>query len=564
MDERGLDADDHAFAAISRRFLPALDHMSASRRYCDSPALNLAAILPLALIPPSATAADEAVKVFEKANRSVVIVRGFDAKGGQATQGSGVVTAVNEVTTNCHLLENISRVEILRVDGNAVAAEITGGNRGRDICLLSVQGLNETTVIRAAGDLKVGETVFAIGSPRGLEFTISGGIVSQLRVLGGTSPLIQTDAAISPGYSGGGLFDSAARLVGITTFYYKDGQNLNFALPSEWIAEARRNGLPFSKSTPDINSGASLVFWDKALELSEAKDWNGLLAHSQRWTQTEPENFAAHFFLGLTYGELDRFDEAIAAYREALRSSPEYALAWYNLGVIYGKLYRYDEAIAAYREALRINPEFAEAWNNLGTTYDGLDRYDEARAAYLEALRIDPEFAEAWYNLGITYYELGRHDETIAAFREAVRTNPEGADAWYNLGFIYSELDRYDEAIVPFREALRINPEDAVAWNNLGDAYDKLGRYDEAIATFREALRVNPEYAVAWYNLGVIYGKLYRYDEAIAAYRETLRINPEDAEAWHLLSLVYRQVGRNAEADAAEQNSMRINIPRGE
>jgi hypothetical protein len=81
--------------------------------------------------------------------------------------------------------------------------------------------------------LKVGDPVYAVGAPQGLELSLSEGIVSQLR--GGPPPIIQTTVAISPGSSGGGLFNAEGELVGITTFQLKEGQNLNFALPVEWI-----------------------------------------------------------------------------------------------------------------------------------------------------------------------------------------------------------------------------------------------------------------------------------------------------------------------------------------
>ena len=213
------------------------------------------AILAFAVAIPSARAAEnDAAAVFEKAKKSVVVVRVFDANDTQLGQGSGVITAENEVTTNCHVVENAARVEVVTPGAEKpIAAKITNGDVGRDLCLLSAKGLTNAATIRNAKDLTVGENVYAVGSPQGLEFSISGGIVSQLRSLGETPPLIQTDAAISKGSSGGGLFDREGNLVGITTFYYKGGQNLNFAIPSEWIADARLNQAPFSESeSPDF------------------------------------------------------------------------------------------------------------------------------------------------------------------------------------------------------------------------------------------------------------------------------------------------------------------------
>ena len=296
--------------------------------------IQLAILALAAAIAPANAAENDAAAVFEKAKKSVVVVRVFDADDNQSAQGSGVITAENEVTTNCHVVENISRVEVVRQgEEKPIAAEVKSGDVGRDLCLLSAKGLADAAKIRNAKDLTVGENVYAIGSPQGLEFSISGGIVSQLRSLGGSPPLIQTDASISSGSSGGGLFDGEGNLVGITAFYYEDGQNLNFAIPSEWIADARLNQSPFSESAPQISAGASLDFWIRRMELYEAEDWNGMLAHCKGWTEAAPENSIAWYGLGVAYGELGRYDDAIAAYREALRINPEYAYAWYGLGL---------------------------------------------------------------------------------------------------------------------------------------------------------------------------------------------------------------------------------------
>ncbi len=88
----------------------------------------------------------------------------------------------------------------------------------------------------ATFDAKVGQRVYAIGAPQGLELTLSEGLISALR---GTDKgaIIQTTAPVSPGSSGGGLFNSSGQLVGIVTFQRKSGQNLNFALPAAWISD---------------------------------------------------------------------------------------------------------------------------------------------------------------------------------------------------------------------------------------------------------------------------------------------------------------------------------------
>ncbi len=82
----------------------------------------------------------------------------------------------------------------------------------------------------------VGERVFTVGSPSGLDNTLGEGIISGLRSRK-SQRLVQTTAQISPGSSGGGLFDTAGRLVGITTFMLRDSQSLNFAIAVEEYGE---------------------------------------------------------------------------------------------------------------------------------------------------------------------------------------------------------------------------------------------------------------------------------------------------------------------------------------
>jgi S1-C subfamily serine protease len=102
-----------------------------------------------------------------------------------------------------------------------------------------VPGLGAPAVaIGSADTLRTGQKVFAIGAPQGLELTISDGIVSGMRELP-QGRVIQTTAPISPGSSGGPLFDTYGRLVGIMTFQHRTGQNLNFAVPADWIANLR-------------------------------------------------------------------------------------------------------------------------------------------------------------------------------------------------------------------------------------------------------------------------------------------------------------------------------------
>ena len=146
-------------------------------------------------------------------------------------QGSGVVVGDYEVVTNCHVLGKAADVAVRQAadwsgrETYRMAASLLARNDERDLCLLFVDQLPEPPAAQAAQlgaakVLSVGDEVYAVGAPAGLELSLSRGVVSQLRGAFGkrSAPLVQTDAAISPGSSGGGLFNKAGELVGITTF----------------------------------------------------------------------------------------------------------------------------------------------------------------------------------------------------------------------------------------------------------------------------------------------------------------------------------------------------------
>ena len=127
-----------------------------------------------------------------------------------------------------------------------MAAKLTAQNETRDLCVLFVDELSippaaKPVPLGVARNVSIGEEVYAIGAPRGLELSLSRGIISQLRGEGGkrAAPILQTDAAISPGSSGGGLFDQDGKLIGITTFKAlgTGTEGLSFAIPVEWVVE---------------------------------------------------------------------------------------------------------------------------------------------------------------------------------------------------------------------------------------------------------------------------------------------------------------------------------------
>ena len=508
-----------------------------------SPALFI-----VSLLLAASAGAETASQVFQQVSPSVVVVLTYDAAGKATELGSGVKLPDGSVATNCHVLKDGTTYRV-RYRGKAYPASLDKADWNRDVCSLSVPGLPAPPVVLGSTKtLQVGAPVYAIGTPEGLQRTLSEGIVSSLRPVSGGS-YIQTTAAISPGSSGGGLFDDHGRLLGLTSFFISKGQQLNFALPVEWI-----EALP-QHATPRVAAGSSEVQWiNRAVALQSRKDWQGMQALADRWIKAQPHSTSAWFVLGEADDELGQYAKAIEAYRQALQINPQDADAWDNLGLAYDGAGQYAQAIDAERQALQINPQDAGTWYNLGLAYDHAGQSAQAIDAYRQALKINPQDTPAWNNLGGDYDHAGQHAQAIDAERQALKINPQDAEAWYNLGLAYDDASQYAQAIDAERQALKINPKLALAWQNLGIAYIGAGQYAQAIDAYRQALKINPQDAPAWNNLGVVYYDASQYAQAIDAERQALQINPQLSNAWFLLGLMYLQTGQQNQALAVYQH----------
>ena len=172
------------------------------------------------------------------AGPSVVLVK---TQFGQ--QGSGVIVEPQGlIITNNHVVEGADRVEIVNASGTSISAEVIRTDEFQDLAVLRPNGdagPGIQLVDDGAGPPEVGESVFAIGSPFGFQNTVTAGVVSAFRTDDGR-PLIQFDAPVNPGNSGGGLFNLEGRLVGIPTSIQSPipgNVGLGFAVPASRVRQ---------------------------------------------------------------------------------------------------------------------------------------------------------------------------------------------------------------------------------------------------------------------------------------------------------------------------------------
>jgi serine protease Do len=178
--------------------------------------------------------------LFKVASQSVYGVIGKLSAGPngktRTVNGSAIAVTDKLAVTNCHVVEAAGDEIYMGVGGSETLeqAKLVAANYEADRCVIGVRNMDLRPVsgVRRFEELEVGETVYAIGNPLRLERTLSDGLLSAKRTIG-EQRFLQTTAPISPGSSGGGLFDSRGNLIGVTTFTIKGAQNINFAIPAE-------------------------------------------------------------------------------------------------------------------------------------------------------------------------------------------------------------------------------------------------------------------------------------------------------------------------------------------
>jgi S1-C subfamily serine protease len=214
----------------------------------------------------------QVVHAFDRVGPAVVHVTAFTADGRPAGQGSGVIfTPDGYVLTNSHVVARAARLQASLTDGQSFDASLVGNDPATDIAVLRLSGTGlPYAELGVSASLRVGQLVIAIGNPLGFTCTVTAGIVSALgRTLRTSSgglldSVIQTDAPLNPGNSGGPLVSGSSLVVGINTAMIAPAQGICFAISIDtaiWVAtrlmrdgRVRRSRLGLSAQTVPITT----------------------------------------------------------------------------------------------------------------------------------------------------------------------------------------------------------------------------------------------------------------------------------------------------------------------
>jgi hypothetical protein len=330
----------------------------------------------------------------ETASKAVATLLIYDSNRNLVGTASGVfISSEGTLVTNYHVLEtkNLSSI-VARLKTGASYDYIApiGSSKQHDLAILTFDA-KEVPFINVQNDLKaeMGEHIMTIGSPKGLEQTISEGIVSYPeREIEGID-LIQFTAPISPGSSGGGLFNKWGHILGVTTssLSTRNTQNINFAVPVKYIKRIVRK-------EPEIAKGSAEYYYAEGVMNADNKEY-----------MKAEENL-----------------------QEALRINPHYKNAYTKLGEVFYVTERYEEGVKILEHGQSLLPDDPDIYFALANAYEDVGRYDDAIAAYKKVLKLNSENEEnkdSLYYLCILNICLGR-DEQVKQFLPNLRLRDPG------------------------------------------------------------------------------------------------------------------------------------------
>jgi tetratricopeptide (TPR) repeat protein len=481
--------------------------------------LTASLILGASLLAGTAIAAADTalVRLVKKIQPAVATVIAYDMDRNISNIGTGFfVNKQGDLITNFHVLAGKYQADVRTAAGRTYRVKtVLAENKAADLLRLRVDIPPEEVAWIPMGGRppEIAERVVVVGSPMGLEQTVSEGIVSSVRELPPVGTVFQMSAPISPGSSGSPVVNTKGEVVGIATFQLLQGQNLNFAVAARLIMGMHKFGAPKSLSEWTFEHMGNKprmaqALCEKGFSFSINGEDQQAFQYFKKATEDDPSDSAAWSGLGSCYAGLNHSAEAIAAYKQAIDANPRDEASYFHLANYYGRLGRFEEAIVAYREAIALNPQFEAAHFNLGLLYVGIGRYDEGRQAFETVVGLDPEAAPAHYNAGIAYSRLGKFEEAIRAQKNVVRLNPEFAPAHHAIGEALGKLGREREAAAAYKEAIRVDPDFAPAHYAFGTVMLKKGDRSGALDEFKILKKLDSELA------DNLFKRIYPNDEA--------------------------------------------------
>jgi tetratricopeptide (TPR) repeat protein len=286
--------------------------------------------------------------------------------------------------------------------------------------------------------------------------------------------LIQTTAPISPGSSGGGLFNAKGELIGITTQQIKEGQSLNFALSASLLEDFSERAAVYEKQREASKEFITQALIAEIIAETSMK-WEPLLSISEKWLKIDPYNYMAWSSYGTALDGVKRYRDAIDAFNKSL-SFVSTAAAYTGLAAAY----------------ISMGLEINESGSDL-IHYD-TENIVKAEQYLKSALQADPQYSDAWFWLGYIHYNkrnLGRAERYL---KKSLKYS-ENTRTLRMLSHVNEDKGDQEKALSLLRRATEIAPDSIVDWLSFGRLAIELNRDDDVFRAYKNIRRLDKKVA---------------------------------------------------------------------
>jgi len=302
----------------------------------------------------------------------------------------------------------------------------------------------------------------------------------------------------------------------------------------------------FRMGTINPNPEQSRRFFDDAvLEFQKAIDMR-------------PENLDSHLHLGLTWYELERYEEALEEYLFVLARNDKDSYAHYNLGNVYYELGSrdaayYDKALNEYKTAIRLNPQDSKSHNNIADCYLRMGQPEKAKREIRKVLKEFPNYLPAHCTMGEIFAAEARHEDAIGEFKKILELDPEENHVLHKYASRML-IEEYNRCIEKTPKAGPLHYELGLAYKDLGIAYGDRAYLHKAQDEFRTALKLieakgrkdqpGKSMVLALHiELGETYLLLQNLELALMEIESALVHDPESVPAHCILGEIYVHAG---------------------
>ncbi len=469
------------------------------------------------------------LNLIEEVTASTVLLVMNDSNNNPISMGSGFFVQPNTIATNHHVIEGAAHgtVNLVGMPKKYTIDSVFAIDKDNDLALLKVStssDIKSLTLINDSETVRRGEGVFVVGNPKGLEGTLSVGIISNLHPLGDNKRL-QMTAPISPGSSGGPVLNRNGEVIGVAVGSNQalGAQNLNFAIPSNYLKKLlnqSKSATPLLEQEQSISAETYYVWGNVKFKQG---DYVGAIADYDKAIQLKPDYAEAYNNRGLAKHEFGEHAAALVDFDEAIQLKPRLSVAYNNRALAKSALGDLHAAIADYDEAIQLNANDAVVYKNRGVAKGELGEHAAALADYDKAIQLKPDYAEAYDSRGYMKNKLGEHEAALADYDKAIQLKPDFAEAYNNRGFVKYELKDYFAALADYDKAIQLKPDFPNSYNNRGLVKIDLNEHVAALTDYNIAIQLKPDYADAYFNRGVSYLKLGLLQNTIQDFLIALR-----------------------------------------